>query len=408
MTVPTSTPAPGLLGRLLLVGTAPDDSDEDVNRKRRLTLLVVMIIPAGIVWGLAYLGLGCEKSSLIPMSYAVLSAVSLAHFGLTKRYVFFANTQFLLILLLPNLLQWSLGGFVDGSAVMVWSILAPLGVLTSFGPRPAVGWFVAYALLCIATGFAEPWLPEPEASVSASARTAFFVMNLLVVTSLVFVVVQHFARMQLEARDESDRLLLNILPAAVVRRMKRDHSLIADEFSDVTILFADIVGFTELSSRIPPHGLVSLLNDIFSRFDQLADLHGLEKIKTIGDAYMVAGGIPTARPGHQRDVAEMALQMRDVVAEAAHALGEPLQVRIGVHTGPVVAGVIGKRKCIYDLWGDSVNTASRMESHGLAGAIHVTDAVYAALHDRYTFEERGPIVIKGKGEMCTYLLTGRS
>lgn len=205
-------------------------------------------------------------------------------------------------------------------------------------------------------------------------------------------------------QEQTERLLLNILPNPIAERLKQQPGIIADNFSFVTVLFADIVGFTELSTRISPTKLVEMLNVIFSEFDKLAERHGLEKIKTIGDAYMVVGGLPIEQPDHASKVAQMALDMQQAINQFNTEQGEKLSIRIGIDTGSVVAGVIGLKKFAYDLWGDTVNTASRMESHGLAGKIQVTAATYEQLRDRYLFEERGVIQVKGKGEMNTYLL----
>jgi PAS domain S-box-containing protein len=210
-------------------------------------------------------------------------------------------------------------------------------------------------------------------------------------------------RYQQECTEE---LLLNILPEPIAERLKFWESTIADSFAAVTVLFADLVNFTEFSAEMPPPKLVALLNKIFSKFDQLADKHGLEKIKTIGDAYMVVGGLPTPRDDHAEAIAQMALEMQQEIVSFKRDNGEPFSLRIGIHTGPVVAGVIGMKKFAYDLWGDTVNVASRMESQGIAGSIQVTAAIYEHLQDKYLFEKRGAITVKGKGEMITYWLKG--
>lgn len=209
-----------------------------------------------------------------------------------------------------------------------------------------------------------------------------------------------------ESQEQLERLLLNILPIAIAERLKSDTSPIAEYFEEVTILFADIVGFTPLSTRLKPVELVGLLNEIFSEFDELTENHGLEKIKTIGDAYMVVGGLPIPKPNHTQAIAQMALDMQSVIAQFQHDGSEQLQIRIGINKGSVVAGVIGTKKFIYDLWGDAVNIASRMESSGLPGRIQVTEAVYEKLKDGYNFEKRGTIDVKGRGEMTTYWLVG--
>lgn len=203
---------------------------------------------------------------------------------------------------------------------------------------------------------------------------------------------------------KAERLLLNILPAEIAEKLKQDQTAIADRFEEVTILFADIVNFTELSTKISPVELVSCLNQIFSAFDQLAEQHGLEKIKTIGDAYMVVGGLPTPRPDHVEAIGQMALDMQQEITKFQTRLGTSFQLRIGIHTGPVVAGVIGLKKFSYDLWGDAVNLASRMESHGIVGEIQVSDTTYDRLKHKFLLEKRGLISVKGRGEVVTYLL----
>ncbi|HEY9808601.1 MAG TPA: adenylate/guanylate cyclase domain-containing protein [Halomicronema sp.] len=208
-------------------------------------------------------------------------------------------------------------------------------------------------------------------------------------------------------QEQSEKLLLNILPEPIADRLKQGSTSIADIFANVTVLFSDIVGFTELSSQRSPSEIVGLLNQIFSRFDELAEKHKLEKIKTIGDAYMVVGGLPHHRSDHAEAIVEMALDMLDAVSEFKTLDGKPLSIRIGINSGPVVAGVIGIKKFIYDLWGDTVNTASRMESQGIPGCIQLTPATYELLHDKYVFKKRGTLQVKGKGEMTTYYLTRR-
>ena len=209
------------------------------------------------------------------------------------------------------------------------------------------------------------------------------------------------------AHARSEELLHNILPTSIASRLKRQGGTIADGFADVSVLFADIVGFTRISARLPPQRLVEILNDLFCRFDDLADKLRLEKIKTIGDCYMVAGGLPDLRADHAEAVAAMALGMLEIVAEFRTRAEEQIELRIGIHSGPVVAGVIGKRKFIYDLWGDTVNTASRMESHGKPGRIQITMESQRLLVGKYRTTSRGLIEVKGKGPMETWFLDGR-
>ncbi|MDJ0554306.1 MAG: adenylate/guanylate cyclase domain-containing protein [Microcoleaceae cyanobacterium MO_207.B10] len=218
---------------------------------------------------------------------------------------------------------------------------------------------------------------------------------------------QAYLKRLAEEQEKSERLLLNILPEPIALRLKQGEKTIADSFNEVTVLFADLVGFTKLSANLSPAELVELLNMIFSFFDELAEKYGLEKIKTIGDAYMIVGGLPTPRADHAEAIAEMGLDMLTQVKEISQKLRKSLQIRIGINTGAVEAGVIGTKKFAYDLWGDTVNTAHRMESHGIPGVIQVTQATYDCLVDKYKFDERGIIEVKGKGRMKTYLLVGR-
>ena len=209
-------------------------------------------------------------------------------------------------------------------------------------------------------------------------------------------------------REKSERLLLNVLPPPIAERLKEGEVVIADNYAEVTVLFADIVSFTTLSAEMLPATLVALLNDIFSEFDQLARHFGLEKIKTIGDNYLIVGGLPTPRPDHAEAIAEMALGMQDVMRKIFTDQGQPVQIRVGMHIGPVVAGVIGRQKFSYDLWGATVNIASRMQSQGVPGQIQVTEAVHQRLRDKYKFEERGIVPVKNIGDMRTYFLTGKA
>ncbi len=209
-------------------------------------------------------------------------------------------------------------------------------------------------------------------------------------------------------QERSERLLLNVLPRSIADRLQQGDEQIADGIAEASILFADIVDFTSMSARLAPIEVVEMLNQVFSALDTLANRHGLEKIKTIGDAYMVVSGLPTPRPDHAEVIAEMALDIQEELISLNEATGRELRMRIGINSGPVVAGVVGTTKFLYDVWGDAVNTASRMETHGLVGAIHVTEATYERLRSGYVFEDRGVIDVKGKGRMHTYILIGRN
>ena len=254
---------------------------------------------------------------------------------------------------------------------------------------------------CIEIG-AEDFLPKPFNSVLLNARIGACLEK----KRLRDQEQAYLEQLRIE-REKSERLLLNVLPKSIADRLKQGETSIADSFPDVTVLFADLGDFTRLATELPAPELVHLLDEIFSKFDWLAELHLLEKIKTIGDAYMAVGGLPMPRPDHVEAVAEMALDMQKVVPKLNAGDGKSFELRIGISTGPVVAGIIGSKKFIYDLWGDTVNIASRMESLGQLGAIQVSESTYERLKDKYTFERRGKIEVKGKGKMTTYFLTGR-
>ncbi|MEQ9000770.1 MAG: adenylate/guanylate cyclase domain-containing protein [Coleofasciculus sp. B1-GNL1-01] len=252
-------------------------------------------------------------------------------------------------------------------------------------------------------------------SLQSEDNTVWFAASISAISdqSIIWVARDITDRKQAEAalqveQEKSEQLLLNILPELIAHRLKQDQRAIAEHFDQVTILFADIVGFTPLSARLQPIELVNMLNQIFSTFDQLADQYGLEKIKTIGDAYMVVGGLPRPLDDHATAIAQMALDMQEAIHEFQKQQGESFEIRIGINTGSVVAGVIGRKKFIYDLWGDAVNVASRMESSGEPGKIQVTATTYQQLQHKFIFEQRGAVKVKGKGDMITYWLLGRS
>ncbi len=205
-------------------------------------------------------------------------------------------------------------------------------------------------------------------------------------------------------QQKSETLLLNILPKEIAAILKNESRTIADHYNEASVLFADMVGFTPLSAELPPVEMVELLNEVFSFFDSLLDKYGLEKIRTIGDSYMVASGVPRGRPDHAQALARMALDMRDYISTYTFRDGHRVSFRIGINSGSMIAGVIGRRKFVYDVWGDAVNIASRMESHGQGGAVQITQATYELIKDEFVCEPRGTVNVKGKGEMDVWLV----
>jgi adenylate cyclase len=395
------------VGWLARIGASPEDGREEALRKETLVLAAVLITALAVAWVVAYAALGLYVSAAIPLAYQIVSVINLVVFAKTRRYRFFRACELGLSLLLPFALQLSLGGFLPSSGVVLWSFTAPLGALLFSGRREAARWFVAFLILVALSAVLDPLLTN-EADISRQTVILFFALNVLGVTGTCYFLLHYFVRERDRAaemiaaeRERSERLLLNVLPGPIAERLKAGELLIADGTPEVGVLFADIAGFTPMSEAMTPQDIVRLLNEVFTRFDDLAAHHGLEKIKTIGDAYMVASGLWERGDRHAEDLARMALDMR----QEARGFGA-LQLRIGVDVGPVVAGVMGRSKFIYDLWGDTVNTASRMESHGIPGAIQVTERAHDRLASAFEFEDRGMIEIKGKGRLRTYLLIG--
>ncbi|HEY8630229.1 MAG TPA: adenylate/guanylate cyclase domain-containing protein [Gaiellaceae bacterium] len=411
---------PGSLQRLVDIGVLPSDSGELRVRKAVLVLSSTLMVSLSSVWVATYAVLGLWVSAAIPLGYQVASAASIYTFARTHRYLLFRRSQLCMSLLLPFALQWSLGGFETSSAVCFWAITSPLGALLFVGARQAVPWFLAFVALVAASAGIDPTLAAGAPDVPQGVAVTFFALNILGPATTAYALLQYFVRARERAlaelarkhealeleQSKSERLLLNVLPPPVAARLKEHEGTIADDCSGVTVLFADIVGFTPLSERLSASELVSLLDLVFSRWDAVAADHGVEKIKTIGDAYMVASGVPLPRDDHAEAIAEMALAMGPEVARCSAETGLPLEIRIGIDTGPVVAGVIGRAKFIYDLWGDTVNTASRMESHAAPGTIQVTERAYERLRHRYELRRRSVIEVKGKGPMTCYLLIG--
>jgi class 3 adenylate cyclase len=398
--------APEWVGRLARIGVLPGDSDEFRLRKEVLTLSAVLMASLACVWVGTYAALGLWLSAAIPLAYQVASAISIYIFARTRRYLLFRRSQLWMSLLLPFALQWSLGGFESSSAVALWAFTSPLGALLFVGARQAIPWFAGFVALVGVSVAIDPALAAGAPQIPDGVVLTFFGLNVLGVTTTAYLLLQYFVRAREEEQARSEALLLNVLPAPVAARLKREEGIIADSHPAVTVLFADIVGFTPLAERLPPSEVVALLDRVFTRWDALAVSHGAEKIKTIGDAYMVAAGVPIPHDDHVEAIAEMALAMRAAAEHCAAETGLPFEVRIGMDTGPVVAGVIGRAKFTYDLWGDTVNTASRMELHAPPGTIQVTQRVYERLRHSYELRSRGPIDVKGKGPMPAYLLTG--
>ncbi|MFN6169378.1 MAG: adenylate/guanylate cyclase domain-containing protein [Burkholderiales bacterium] len=376
---------------------------------------------ASVLWLAIYWSFGKTFSTTIPLVFQGLSTCTIIFYLRTKKLGVFCVMQLSLFLFTPFVLQWSIGNFVNASGVSLWALLAPVGAIVILGTRESVPWFVAYIFMTAMSGFFDYVLAYDVKQLDMSTVAVFFVLNFVSISGMIYVLLWYFSReknkllMVVEAKSQevttekelSDRLLLNILPINIADRLKRQETNIADGHADVSVMFADLVNFTYLTGQMSPNETVLLLNDNFAAFDTLAERCQVEKIKTIGDAYMVAGGLAD-QSGHYVDaVAAMALDMQAFVSGYIAPNGERLALRVGIATGPVVAGVIGRRKFSYDLWGDTVNIASRMCTEALSGHIQVDSVTFRRLHSRFSFDEPHQIQVKGKGQMQVYNLLGR-
>jgi guanylate cyclase len=396
---------------LARIGADARDDEDLRHKKALLVLLAVLILPVSVVWGSLYLAFG-SVVGVVPFVYFAVSVGSLVVFARTRRFHLLLNTQLLDILLTTTVGQMLVGGFLPSGAVGLWGVLAPLGALVFLEVRQAVRWFVAFLVVFLLTGIAGEAL-FPDADLPAWFTSTMLALNVIGTATVAFTVLASFAHQRNAAlaalraeQERSEALLVRVLPRPIAERLKATDETIADQFVAASVLFADVVDFTPLAERLAPAEVVGLLDGLFSRFDALAERHGLEKVKTIGDCYMAVAGVPDPRPDHARKAARMALDMRAAVATSEMTGPSGLELRIGINSGPVVAGVIGTKRFLYDLWGDAVNTASRMESHGTPGEIQITRATYELVKDEFVCRPRGTISVKGKGEMETWYLVG--
>lgn len=400
-----------LIGTLATVGSRPSDSDAERLQKSLLVGGSLLILPTAIIWGALYLVFDEPLAGAITLGYAIISALSILYLAASGRHQITTFAQLSCTLILPFILTLILGGLMNSSLVILGALMAPLGALLYANSRHAVRWFGAYAFLVVLAGLLNTTVSQPN-NLPEWLIITLTVLNIVIVSALAFFMLNSFIRQKdhallllNEEQKRSEKLLLNILPAKIAALLKVSDETIAERFDSVSVLFADVVGFTQLSSRMDAAELVELLNEVFSYFDVLAERYGVEKIRTIGDNYMVAAGVPEPRPDHAQALARLALEMLEYVGQYP-GRERQLQFRIGINSGPVVAGVIGQRKFQYDLWGDVVNVASRMESHGKPGEIQISRNTYELLPEEFLCQPRGRIEVKGKGQMETWFLKG--
>ncbi|MET0800968.1 MAG: adenylate/guanylate cyclase domain-containing protein [Actinomycetota bacterium] len=402
---------PVVASRLAGIGADPRDDEDLRHKKALLVLLAVLILPVSVVWGTCYLAFG-SLVGIVPFIYFAVSVGSLVVFARTRSFGPFLVTQLLDVLLTTTTGAMLAGGFLPSGGVGLWGILAPLGALVFLEVRQAVHWFVGFLSAFLLLGIVGEVVFR-DADVPGWFTTTMLALNVVGTGAVAFTVLATFASQRNAAltalraeQVKSEALLTNVLPSAIAQRLKAATGSIADHVESASILFADVVDFTPLAQRLSPAEVVGTLDQLFSHFDTLVERHGLEKIKTIGDCYMAAAGVPDPCADHARRAALLALDMRDAVATSTIAGRDGVELRIGINSGPVTAGVIGTKRFLYDLWGDAVNTASRMESNGTPGEIQITSATYELLQDGFVCRRRGTIQVKGKGEMETWYLVG--
>ncbi len=385
------------------IGADTADGNETTLQKRLAVALCVGTLPFTAAWSVLYFAAGVPVAAAIPAGYTLFTIANTAFFAATRNLAFYRFTQLLTILILPFGVMMALGGFAPSSVVVLWAALCPLVALLVEELRKTLMWIVGYIVLLVAGAVVEPWLPQRD--LPASFVAWFFVLNVGTVVLVVFGLLYYFVGRRNFFQERSEMLLLNILPREISETLKAGPRTIAEQYDEASILFADVVSFTPMAAGMTPLHLVELLNEVFQCFDTLVERHDLEKIKTIGDCYMVAAGVPRRRADHAEVLVQLALDMQAAVAERTFG-GRRLAFRIGINSGPVVAGVIGRRKFIYDLWGEAVNMASRMESHGRSGAIQITERTWRLVHDRFDCTPGGTIDVKGAGPTAVWHVRG--
>jgi adenylate cyclase len=398
--------SPGRTRTLLdrVIGLADEPTDDDDPRLRKRVMVVAGYILVVGPLQLPFLAQGHPLSWYVAVTMPLVSAINLVVLARTKRLERYVNVLILSVLLFPAVIEVSLGGLAGASAAVVFAFLGPVFALLGLGPRRATAWFVAFMLVVIGVILLDPLVSSRIPPQPYPLRLVWYAANLGVPLGITFALLRYTDIRRRRAEARSQELLTNAIPRSIAARLQHGEERIAESYPETTVLFADLAGFTPWARQTDPARVVGFLDELFTRFDELAAEHGVEKIKTIGDAYMAVAGAPEPRTDHAAAAIRLARGMLAAVEEARRSLDAPLEVRIGLASGSVVGGVIGQQRILFDLWGDTVNIASRMESSGEAGRIHVAPSTHALLGDDYVFEEREPVEVKGLGPMTTYLL----
>jgi guanylate cyclase len=388
----------------MLVGAYSGETNVQRGKRRIVVGYLFLGALVRLIFAALNLDGGEPQIGVVLLSFALISVIALVVLRRKPGWFVGIVSVMLVIQVVEPLVETVIqGGLAPSGMVILYGILAVLGALIVLSVRKAFWSFLAFVFTVVLAVVLPNWI-EPLTVNDADA--VGIAINTIVATTFIFSGMAYFVRQRDRFQQESDDLLHNILPAEIATRLKSDNTLIADDYESASVLFADMVNFTPMSAVMTPSQLIELLNDVFATFDGFVKDLGLEKIRTVGDEYMAAAGVPHVRPDHAHAIAELALRIRDHT-EGNQFDGHGIRMRIGINSGPLVAGVVGTHKFSYDLWGDVVNTASRMESEGVPGSIQVTETTYQLIRDRFVCEPRGLVPVKGKGDMNTYLLLAK-
>ncbi|HTJ97073.1 MAG TPA: adenylate/guanylate cyclase domain-containing protein [Rhodocyclaceae bacterium] len=416
--------ATDFMGRLKRAGIEPGDDERERLNKTILVFATGLISVTSALWLMIYGAMGSNLSSTLPFVYQLLLTGNLINYIRSGNFRRFRISQLALFLIAPFVMQWAIGDFINSSGVILWGLLAPFGAMVCLGIKESIGWFMAWVGLTLLSGLGD-FIPLIEAganlNIPIKTSTGFFALNFVAVASIIFILLRYSilekekigarleeAHLQLvKEQMRSEKLLLNILPAPVAARLKDEGQTIADGFDNASVMFVDIVSFTRVAAHLPPHDVFAILNRVFSAFDDLTEKHGLEKIKTIGDAFMVAGGLNLGTTRHVHAMAALALDMSELLRTDLTVNPARLELHIGICTGPVIAGVLGKIKFVYDLWGDTVNVASRITEEAIAGQILCDEQTYQTLQADFEFSEPRIKTLRGRGETPIYQILRR-
>ncbi len=394
--------ARALLERVIGLADKPTD-DDDLRLRKRVLVIAGYILIIGPLQ-LPALAQGLPLSWIVAATMPVVSAINLMVLARTKRFERYVGVLIVIVLLFPAVIEVSLGGLAGASAALVFAFLGPVFALIGLGPRRAVAWFMAFVLVVIGVIALDPLVSSRIEPQPYPMRLVWYAANLIVPLSITFALLRYTDVRRRRAEARSQELLTNAIPRSIAARLQHGEERIAEAYPETTVLFADLAGFTPWAREIDAAHVVGFLDELFSRFDVLAAEAGVEKVKTIGDAYMAVAGAPEPRADHASAAMRLARGMLGVVDVASRRLDAPLELRIGLASGPIVGGVIGRQRIMFDVWGDTVNTASRMQSTGIPGRIQVAKSTRDLLRDEHAFDEREPVEVKGLGSMTTYLV----